>query len=81
MHRYSQASKRIIGIYRTELNELDMSMYDAIYDELVKESAHSFSDGWAEAVAWMMSHPNFTIDESVEAKSAEIKTRYPSLKN
>mgnify|MGYP004654186865 FL=1 len=51
MDRYFQASKRVADIYRTELNELDMSIYNAIYDELVKESAHSFSDGWTEAIA------------------------------
>ena len=81
MNRYSQASKRVIGIYRTELNELDMSMHNAIYDELVKESAHGFSDGWTEAVAWMRSHQNCSINESLEAKSEELKNRYPSLKN
>lgn len=45
MDRYSQASKRVADIYRTELNELDMSVRNAIYDELVKESARGFSEG------------------------------------
>ena len=39
MDRYSQASKRVVGVYRTELNELDMSIRNTVYDELVKESS------------------------------------------
>ncbi len=45
MDRYSQAGERVVGAYRTELNELDMSVRNAIYDELVKESARGFSEG------------------------------------
>lgn len=41
MDRYSQASKRVVGVYRTELNELDTTIYNAIHYELVKESARS----------------------------------------
>lgn len=79
MDRYSQASKRVVGVYRTELNELDMTIYNAIHYELVKESAHSFSDGWMKAIAWMKSHPNCTINESLEAKSAELRNRYNTI--
>lgn len=83
MDRYSQASERVINTYRQELNKLvnklNMSVYNAIYYELVKESAQSFSDGWVEAMAWVRSHPDCTIGESLEAKSKELKSRYPYL--
>lgn len=83
MSRYSQASERVASIYRSELNKLtnklDMSVHNAIYYELVKESAQSFSDGWTEATAYILSHPGCTIDEILEAKSEELKNRYPYL--
>ena len=83
MDQYSQASERVASVYKSELNKLtnklNMSVYNAIYYELVKESARSFSDGWTEATAWMLSHPGCTIDEILEAKSKELKNRYPYL--
>lgn len=80
MDRYSQASKRVVGVYRSELNKLDMSVRNAIYDELVKESARGFSEGWTEAMAWMRSHPDWTTSESLEARASELRKRYPYLK-
>ncbi len=80
MNRYSQASKRVADVYRSEFNEADMSVRNAVYDELVKESARGFSDGWTEAMAWMRSHPDFTISEGLEAKTSELRNRYPYLK-
>ncbi len=84
MDRYSQAGERVVGAYRSELNKLvkklDMTVHNAIYYELVEESAQSFSDGWTEAMAWMRSHPDCTISESLEAKASELKNRYPYLR-
>ena len=84
MNQYSQASERIIGAYRSELNkfvkELDITISYAIYYELITESAQSFSDGWTEAMAWMRSHPDCTISEGLEAKASELRNRYPYLK-
>ena len=80
MDRQSQASNRIVDIYRSEINKLYMSVYNAVYDELTKESARAFSDGWTEAMAWMCAHPDCTISEGLEARSAELRNRYPYLK-
>lgn len=78
-HRYSQASKRVADVYRSGLNKLDMSVRNAVYDELTKESARAFGDGWTEAMAWMRSHPDCTISECLEAKASELKDRYPYM--
>lgn len=81
MYRFSQASKRVINIYKSELNELDVAMNNAIYDELAKESAQGFREGWTEAMVWIRSHPNYTNIEGLEARDSEIKMRYPYLKS
>lgn len=81
MYRFSQASKRVINIYRSELSELDITMHNAIYDELVKESARGFREGWTAAMVWIRSHPDYTNIEGLEARNSEIKMRYPYLKS
>lgn len=81
MYRFSQASKRVINIYRSELSELDITMHNAIYDELAKESARGFREGWTAAMAWIRSHPDYTNIEGLEARNSEIKMRYPYLKS
>lgn len=80
MDRCSQASQKLAGVYRSQMSESYMFIRNAIYDELVKESASGFNDGWTEAIVWTRLHPDYTISEALEAKASELRNRYPYLK-
>jgi hypothetical protein len=80
MNRQSQASKRVVDIFKSDINELYTSVYNTVHYELTKESAQGFSDGWTEAMVWMRSHPDCTISEDLEAKYEQLRNRYPCLK-
>ncbi len=75
--RRSQNAKDVVNVLKIPINNLYNSVYGTIYDKLTKESIDSFSDGWTEAVAYMKSHPDCTIQELFQARSQILKERYP----
>ena len=76
MKRQSEATKGIVEIFRSSINELYLSVYNAVYQALMKESAKAFSEGWTEAMAYMYAHREATISECSQAKDSELKNRY-----
>lgn len=72
----SQHAKNVVDTLKNPINDLYMEVYNTIYDELTKESIDSFNDGWTEAVAYMKSHPDCTIEELYKAKIEEMQKRY-----
>lgn len=72
----SQHAKNVVDTLKNPINDLYMEVYNTIYDELTKESIDSFNDGWVEAVAYMKSHTDCTIEELHKAKIEEMQKRY-----
>lgn len=72
----SQHAKNVVDTLKNPINDLYMEVYNTIYDELTKESIDSFNDGWVEAVAYMKSHPDCTIEELYIVKTEEMQKRY-----
>ena len=73
----SQRTENVVNAFRNPINNLYASVHDTVYIELTKESLISFNDGWIEAVAYMKSHPDCTMQELFEAKDQIAKERYP----
>ena len=73
----SQRTENVVNAFKKPINNLYMSVYNTVYDELTKGSIISFNDGWTEAVAYMKSHPDCTMQELFESKDQIAKERYP----
>ena len=74
--RVSQRTENVVNAFRNPINNLYVSVYDTVYSELTKESLLSFNAGWTEAVAYIKSHPDCTMQELLEAKEQIVKERY-----
>lgn len=75
----SQRTENVVNSFKKPINDLYLSVYNKVYNELTKESIISFNDGWTEAVAYMKSHPDCTMQELFEAKDQIEKERYPHV--
>ena len=64
-------------LLKNPINDLYLSVYNTVYGELTTESYLSFNEGWAEAVAYIKSHPDCTMQELFEARDQITKERYP----
>lgn len=73
----SKRTENVVDGFRKPINDLYLSVYNKVYNELTKESIVSFNDGWTEAVAYMKSHPDCSMEELFEAKKQITKERYP----
>lgn len=73
----SQHTNNVVYAFKNPINDLYASVYNTVYAELTKASAISFNDGWTEAVAYIKSHPDCTIQELLQAKDQIAKERYP----
>lgn len=73
----SQRTENVVNSFKKPINDLYASVYNTVYTELTKESLISFNDRWTEAVAYMKSHPDCTMQELFEAKDQIAKERYP----
>ena len=76
LSQHSQRAKKVVGIFKAPINNLYSQVYDVIYDELGNTARDSFSDGWTEAVAYMKSHPDCSMEEIFQAKSKALNERY-----
>lgn len=72
----SQRAKNVVDTFKTPINSLYSQVYGIVYDELRNTARDSFSDGWTEAVAYMKSHPECSMEELFQAKSKELNKRY-----
>lgn len=75
----SQRTENVVNSFKKPINNLYLSVYNKVYNELTKESIISFNDGWTEAVAYMKSHSDCTMQELFEAKDQIEKERYPHV--
>lgn len=73
----SQRTENVVNAFKKPINNLYASVHDTVYIELIKESLISFNEGWTEAVAYMKSNPDCTMQELFEAKEQIAKERYP----
>lgn len=73
----SQRTENVVNAFRNPINNLYASVHDTVYIELTKESLISFNDGWTEAVAYMKSNPDCTMQELFQAREQITKERYP----
>lgn len=73
----SQRTMNVVDAFKNPINNLYVSVYDTVYAELIRTSVISFNDGWAEAVAYIKSHPDCTMQELLQAKDQIAKERYP----
>lgn len=73
----SQRTMNVVNTFKNPINNLYVSVYDTVYAELIKASVISFNDGWTEAVAYIKSHPDCTMQELLQAKDQIAKKYYP----
>lgn len=76
-NQLSQRTMNVVDAFKKPINNLYISVYDTVYTELIRTSVISFNDGWTEAVAYIKSHPNCTMQELLQAKDQITKERYP----
>ena len=72
----SQRAKNVVEIFKTPINSLYSQVYRVVYEELANTARDSFNDGWTEAVAYMKSHPDCSMEELFQAKSKALNERY-----
>ncbi len=72
----SQRAKNVVDTFKTPINSLYNQVYNMVYEELANTARDSFNDGWIEAVAYMKSHPDCSMEELFQAKSEEMHKRY-----
>lgn len=72
----SQRAKNVVDIFKIPINSLYNQVYGIVYDELKNTARDSFNDGWTEAVAYMKSHPDCSMEELFRAKSKALNERY-----
>lgn len=77
VNQLSQQTNNVVNAFKNPINNLYVSVYDTVYAELIKASVISFNDGWTEAVAYIKSHPDCTMQELLQAKDQITKERYP----
>lgn len=73
----SQRTKNVVDAFKNPINDLYLSVYNTVYEELTTESYLSFNEGWTEAVAYIKSHPDCTSEELFQARLQMVKARYP----
>lgn len=76
LYQRSQRAKNVVEIFKTPINSLYSQVYSTVYNELVNTVRDSFNDGWTEAVAYMKSHPDCSMEELFQAKSKALNERY-----
>lgn len=76
LYQRSQRAKNVVEIFKTPINSLYNQVYGIVYDELKNTARDSFNDGWTEAVAYMKSHPDCSMEELFQAKSKALNERY-----
>ena len=76
MSQRSPRAKNVVDMFKTPINSLYSQVYGLVYDELVNTARDSFNDGWTEAVAYMKSHPDCSMEELFQAKSKALNERY-----
>ncbi len=75
----SKRTENVVNAFKKPINNLYLSVYNEVYSELIKESIISFNDGWTEAVAYIKSHPNCTLEELFQTREQIVKERYPHI--
>lgn len=76
-NQLSQRTMNVVDAFKKPINNLYVSVYDTVYTELIRTSVISFNDGWTEAVAYIKSHPDCTLQELSQARDQMTKERYP----
>ncbi len=76
-------AKNVLDVYHKALIDVDMQVYNKMYEHLNGAAATGFLDGWIAATMWMADNTgaswDFDKSGNLEARDAELRRRFPSI--